>query len=171
MQEERRENPDTKEIVKSSITVPAENNAEIDELYKKMDDNSTYLIFSVGKKLYAIKTMFIQEIMHSAKIYPLPFVPEYIEGIVNCRGLPFTVVNTIKMADIKDEEISGGTVLVFKREDDNFGIHISNIEMFFEPEEQDIKAEGIRYKMNLIPFFDVDSIEERLLEDLQEKEE
>ena len=68
-------------------------------------------------------------------------------------------------------EIKGGTVLVFKRKDDNFAIHISNIEMFFEPEEQDIRANGIRYKMNIIPFFDADFIENRMKQDLREDED
>ncbi len=144
---------------------------EIEGSFAASEDNLTYLIFSVGKKFFAIKTVYIQEIMHSAKIHPLPFVPDYIEGVVNCHGTPFTVVNTLKMLGEKDTEITGGTVLVFKRKDDNFAIHISNIEMFFEPEEQDIRLEGIRYKMNLIPFFDTDSIEVTMRNDLLEKEE
>jgi len=49
----------------------------------KEEVNESYLIFSVQKTLYSIKTSNVQEIMHSAKIHPLPFVPEYIEGVVN----------------------------------------------------------------------------------------
>lgn len=133
------------------------------------DSNSgaSFLVFSVKKKLFAISTSFIQEIMHSAKIHPIPFVPDYIEGLVNCRGVPFTVVNTAKMEGEEDTEIEGEKVLVFKRNDDQLAIHISNIEMFFEPEENDIRAEGIRYKMNLIPFFDADAVEEKLTADLK----
>ncbi len=128
---------------------------------------SGFLVFSVKKALYAIKTSSVKEIMHSAKIHPLPFVPDYIEGIVNCRGVPYTVVNYAKMINDGENEIEGRTVLVFKREDDQFALHISNIEMFFEPEENDVRADGIRYKMNLIPFFDADGVEKRLLEDLK----
>lgn len=153
-----------------SVQVPA-NESEINELYEVQDENLTYLIFSVGRNFFAIKTLFIKEIMHSAKIHPLPFVPEYIEGVVNCHGTPFTVVNSLKMAGEEKCEIKGGTILVFKRKDDNFAIHISNIEMFFEPEENDIRAEGIRYKMNIIPFFDADLIETRMKEDLKEEDD
>lgn len=157
------------QAAKNEIVKPDQ--AEINELYEVQDENLTYLIFSVEKSFFAIKTLFVKEIMHSAKIHPLPFVPEYIEGVVNCHGTPFTVVNTLKMTGEAKSEIAGGTVLVFKRKDDNFAIHISNIEMFFEPEENDIRAEGIRYKMNIIPFFDADLIEERMKQDLREKEE
>ncbi len=128
---------------------------------------ANFLVFSVKKELFAISTVYVQEIMHSAKIHPLPFVPDYIEGVVNCRGIPYTVVNIKKMDGNQNCEIEGATVLVFKREDDQFAIHISNIEMFFEPEENDIRADGIRYKMNLIPFFDANLVEKRLLADLK----
>ncbi|MBR4630369.1 MAG: chemotaxis protein CheW [Treponema sp.] len=145
--------------------------AEINELYEVQDENLMYLIFSVGESFFAIKTLFVKEIIHSARIHPLPFVPDYIEGVVNCHGTPFTVVNTLKMNGEEKSEIKGGTVLVFKRKDDNFAIHISNIEMFFEPEEQDIRVNGIRYKMNIIPFFDADFIENRMKQDLREDED
>lgn len=154
------------EIVSAAVSGPEVNAECVDS-----DENQTYLIFSVGETLFAIKTLLVKEIMHSAKIHPLPFVPEYIEGVVNCHGTPFTVVNTLKMAGNEECEIKGGTVLVFKRKDDNFAIHISNIEMFFEPEEQDIRVDGIRYKTEIIPFFDAESIEDRMKEDLREKED
>ena len=46
-------------------------------------------------------------------------------------------------------------------------IDIGNI---FEPDENDIKADGIRYKLNLIPYFDADDVENTLRKDLREKE-
>ena len=66
--------------------------------------------------------------------------------------------------------MSNRPVLVFRREDDQFAILISSIELFFEPEKEDILTEGIKYKTKLIPFFDVDSIETVLRHDLREEE-
>ncbi len=151
--------------------MPATDEDKINELYETVDENLTYLIFSVGKESFAIKTLLVQEIMHSAKIHPLPFVPDYIEGVVNCHGVPFTVVNTLKMSGSQECDIEGGKVLIFKRDDDNFAIHISNIEMFFEPEDKDILSEGIRYKMNIIPFLNADFIEQSMIHDLWEEED
>ncbi len=132
--------------------------------------NESYLIFSVHKTLYSIKTSNVQEIMHSAKIHPLPFVPKYIEGVVNCRGVPYSVVNLLKLENVEDSDMTNMPVLVFKREDDQFALHISSIELFFEPEKEDILANGIKYKQKLIPFFDADSIEATLRRDLREEE-
>ena len=134
------------------------------------DSAFSFLVFSVKKKRFVIQTSLVQEIMHSAKIHPLPFVPSYIEGVVNCRGIPYTVVNIATMAGEEDCNIDGQTVLVFKRNDDQLALHISNIELFFEPEENDVRADGIRYKMNLIPYFDSDYIETQLKKDLRERE-
>lgn len=135
-----------------------------------VNGGEAYLIFSILGERWAFKTSFVQEIIHAAKIHPLPFVPDYIEGVVNCHGIPYTVVNTQKMAGKADAEITGGTVLVFKRDDDECAIKISNIEVFFEPEKTDIKSDGIVFKKELIPFFDMEEIEARLLEDLTEDE-
>ena len=134
------------------------------------ETNESYLIFTIHKRLYAIKNTNVQEIMHSAKIHPLPFVPDYIEGMVNCRGVPYTVVNLLKMEKEEDCDIPQMTVLVFRREDDQFAIHITGIELFFEPEEEDITAEGVKYKSRIIPFFDIDAIEATLCQDLREED-
>ena len=134
------------------------------------ETNENYLIFTIHKGLFAIKNTNVQEIMHSAKIHTLPFVPDYIEGVVNCRGVPYTVVNLLILNKEENTDMTGMPVLVFRRDDDQFALHISSIELFFEPEKEDIQNEGIKYKSKLIPFFDVDSIEEALRRDLREEE-
>ena len=134
------------------------------------ETNESYLIFTIHDRLYAIKNTNVQEIMHSAKIHPLPFVPDYIEGMVNCRGVPYAVVNLLKMEKKENFEIPQMTVLVFRRDDDQFAIHITGIELFFEPEEEDISSEGIKYKSRIIPFFDIDAIETALCEGLREED-
>ena len=91
------------------------------------DINDSYLIFSVHKSLYSIKTSNVQEIMHSAKIHTLPFVPDYIEGVVNCRGVPYTVVNLLILNKEENTDMTGMPVLVFRRDDDQFALHISSI--------------------------------------------
>ncbi len=140
------------------------------EEINELANENNYLIFSVQKNLYSIKTSNVQEIMHSAKIHPLPFVPQYIEGVVNCRGLAYSVINLIKLENNEDYDMTNMPVLVFRREDDQFAIHISSIELFFEPEPEDILPEGIKYKSKLIPFFDADAIEAALRRDLREEE-
>ncbi len=148
--------------------IDAKAEEEISELYE--GSQGSYLIFSIKEHRYALRSSLIQEIIYGSKIHTIPFAPDYIEGVLNCRGNPFTVINVLKMNKIEDNEINEKVFLLFKREDDNFCIHISNIEVFFEPEEDDILADKVKYKFKYIPIFDADSIEERLCEDLGKDE-
>ena len=66
----------------------------------------------------------------------------------------------------ENSDINEKVFLLFKRDDDNFCIHISNIEVFFEPEEDDILPDKVKYKFKFIPIFDADRIEEKLCDDL-----
>ena len=137
---------------------------EINKLYSSKDNS--YLVFSIHSNRFAYKSSNIQEIMYDAKIHKIPFAPEYIEGVLNCRGTPYTVVNTLKMNNEENAEIQEKIFLLFKRDDDQFCIHLSNIDVFFEVEEDDVLEDGVKYKQKLIPLFNSDSVEERLCKDL-----
>jgi len=137
---------------------------EINELYSV--NSSSYLIFDIHGHRYAYKSSNVKEIMYGAKIHPIPFVPDYIEGVLNCRGNPYTVVNTLKMNNEEDSDIEEKIFLLFKRDDDQLCIHISNIELFFEPEEEDIFEDSVKYKLKVIPLFDAERVEHKLCQDL-----
>lgn len=62
------------------------------------------------------------------------------------------------------------TVLVFRREDDQFALHISSIELFFEPEAEYIHSDGVKYKGHIIHYFNFELIETILCHDLREEE-
>ncbi|MBR6154004.1 MAG: chemotaxis protein CheW [Treponema sp.] len=141
---------------------------EITELYE--GKQGSYLIFSVGKHRYALNSSLIKEIMYGVKIHGIPFTPDYIEGVLNCRGVPFTVVNLLKMAKEENSDIAESVFLLFNRDDDQFCLHISNIEVFFEPEEDDILEDKVKYKFKFIPLFNADKIEETLCKDLGKDE-
>ena len=144
------------------------NEAQIEKLYNGND--SSYLIFSIHSKRYALKSTMIQEIMYDMRIHVIPFTPNYIEGVLNCRGVPYTVINVLKLDNAEESEIAEKVFLLFKRDDDQFCIHISNIEVFFEPEEDDIFEDKIKYKLKYIPLFDVDRLEEAMCRDLGKEE-
>ena len=144
--------------------VDAKTAEEIKELYE--GNESSYLVFSIKNHQYAFKSSLIQEIVYGSKVHAIPFAPEYIEGVINCRGNPYAVINVLKMDKEENNDIEERVFLLFKRDDDNFCIHISNIEVFFEPEEDDVYPDKVKYKFKFIPIFDADRIEEVLCNDL-----
>ena len=144
--------------------VDAKTAEEIKELYEGKE--SSYLVFYIKNHLYAFKSSLIQEIVYGSKVHAIPFAPDYIEGVINCRGNPYAVINVLKMDKEENNDIEERVFLLFKRDDDNFCIHISNIEVFFEPEEDDVYPDKVKYKFKFIPIFDADRIEEVLCNDL-----
>ena len=80
------------------------NEAQIEKLYNGND--SSYLIFSIHSKRYALKSTMIQEIMYDMRIHVIPFTPDYIEGVLNCRGVPYTVINVLKLDNADESEIA-----------------------------------------------------------------
>jgi purine-binding chemotaxis protein CheW len=107
---------------------------------KKM---TTWLIFSMVKKKYAIRSADVLEIIRDVSVYKLPFMPSYIEGVLNRRGDPFTVINPRALIGDTDTDAPAEPLfLILKRDDDQLALHISDILFFTEMEEGDL---------NLIP--------------------
>lgn len=138
------------------------------------ENTVSFLIFSVNKRFYAIDISLVQEIAQNAKVHPLPFVPFYIEGVINCSGTAYVAVNPIVLFPNKEQKedinIETQNFLIFKRNDDQFCMHISAIEIFYEVQEEDLEdvvQDGwLIYKDRKIKIFNPDDIENRLLKDL-----
>lgn len=121
---------------------------EIEERKSGDDSNSSnvvsektnWLIFDICGKKYAIKSTEVHEIIRDMKVYKLPFLPSYIEGVINRRGDPFTVINPLVI--LEDNESSKvpeqPLFLVLKRDDDQISLHISDILLFYEIDNSDL---------------------------------
>jgi chemotaxis signal transduction protein len=74
--------------------------AEI-ELSQKLDDqgevatldDTKYIIFTAGTRLYALLADDVQEIMLGSEIHYLPFLPPFVRGLINRLGEPLTVLD------------------------------------------------------------------------------
>ncbi len=123
------------EEVVEQIEEQCEERAEIVE-EKKL---TTWLIFSIAEKKYAMRSADVLEIIRDVAVYKLPFMPSYIEGVLNRRGDPFTVINPRSL--IGDEETSSPEeplFMILKRDDDQISIHISDILFFTDIEDGDL---------------------------------
>lgn len=50
---------------------------------------TTWLIFLISGKKYAVRSSDVVEIISDLQVYKLPFMPKYIEGVLNRRGGSF----------------------------------------------------------------------------------
>lgn len=161
------------EIIEQIVQDSSEKTEVIEE--KKM---VTWLIFSVVGKKYAVKSGDVLEIIRDVAVYKLPFMPDYIEGVLNRRGDPFTVINPRSLiGDTDTTPPEAPLFLIFKRSDDQLSIHISDILFFAEIEEDGLNQipekneEGfflgtIAYKGEEIPALNPNAFEILIRKDL-----
>ena len=102
---------------------------------------TTWLIFLISGKKYAVKSSDVVEIISDLSVYHIPFMPKYIEGILNRRGEPFTVVNPNSIfEEIPDTAPPEKSLfMIFKRQDDQLSLHISDILLFTKIEDTELK--------------------------------
>ena len=102
---------------------------------------TTWLIFLISDKKYAVPSSDVVEIISDLSVYKLPFMPEYIEGLLNRRGEPYTVVKPNPIFDQDPAALPPEKELymIFKRDDDQLSLHISDILLFTKIEDSNLK--------------------------------
>ena len=141
-------------------------------------EKTSWLVFSICGKKYAVRSCEVREIIRAPAVYKLPFLPPYIEGVINRRGDPFTVINPLALIDSGSEAVPPEPLfLILKRDDDQLSLHISDILFFHEIENTELHAianaedNGIflgtfEYKGEEIPAVNTDTFELILQKDL-----
>ncbi len=113
---------------------------------------TTWLIFLISGKKYAVRSSDVVEIISDLQVYKLPFMPKYIEGVLNRRGDPFTVINPNLIinqdADAASPEKS--IFMIFKRSDDQLALHISDILLFTKKDIKKCKNAYRNYDIIII---------------------
>ena len=85
-----------------------------------------YLIFEIQRELYASVLGNVAEIMDPPSIYPLPKVPRYYKGVMNCHGRPVTVVDlSLICKDVPSS--SPGKIIVLNGKAANLALLVDNV--------------------------------------------
>ena len=142
----------------------------IDEMNKKTEEQVEsvaeetvmWLVFAIGNEPFAIPSSEVGEIIRDVTVYPLPFLPAYVDGVINRRGDPCAVINPVTLLDrqpaetkeddeteeedniqvvsrkknIAKEPVS--LFLVLNRDDDQLCLRITDILFFHESRKTDV---------------------------------
>ena len=102
---------------------------------------TTWLIFLISGKKYAVRSCDVVEIISDLSVYKLPFMPKYVEGVLNRRGDPFTVINPNPIFEdqAEAEPPRKSLFMIFKQDDDQISLHISDILLFTRIEDTNLK--------------------------------
>jgi purine-binding chemotaxis protein CheW len=70
-----------------------------------------FLSFTLEDKFFGVPLENVKEIVEETEITPVPLSSEYLEGVMNLRGEPITVVNLRKKIGLKGASTSREIIL------------------------------------------------------------
>lgn len=107
-----------------------------DTVEKVESKKATWLIFTIGKnKFYALPAGMVKEILRDTPIFSLPFVPEYLKGVVNRYGDPYAVIDP---AMLINEEPQSTSLFIVLNSDSHTCFQISDVKDFYITDENDV---------------------------------
>lgn len=138
---------------------------EIDEGQDEKNQK-TWLLFKSEGGTYAIDSLEIREVLRNHTIYPLPFTPDYIKGVVNYSGKPFAVVD---FAILQGLEKTNARFFLVLGGDDDIAIQVMDIVEFYSAEdveeqiltdrtEADLFSHTINIGKVIVPVIDVNAL-------------
>ncbi|MDH4100378.1 MAG: chemotaxis protein CheW [Nitrospirota bacterium] len=97
------------------------------------------LVFELGHERYGLRIADIQEVVKSAKVFPVPSTPSYINGVINLRGNIVCVVNpVIKMGGSEATQQQENRIIVVKYGNSSVGILVDRIIDVVDISETDV---------------------------------
>lgn len=105
------------------------------EVVKQKTDHAIWLIFTIGEKRFAIPAETVKEILKDATVFPLPFVPFYVDGILNRYGDPYVVINP---ATLEGYDAPKSLLFIVLNHESHSCLRITDVKDFFSASEKDI---------------------------------
>lgn len=100
------------------------NNEEI--LDSKIDD--LYMVFVINNQKYALSSKYITEIIEILPITKLPFLPEYMKGIINLRSTIIPVMDARMRFGMEPIEYSERTcIIIIENEANKIGLIVDAV--------------------------------------------
>ena len=100
------------------------NNEEI--LDSKMDD--LYMVFVINNQKYALSSKYITEIIEILPITKVPFLPEYMKGIINLRSTIIPVMDARMRFGMEPIEYSERTcIIIIENEANKIGLIVDAV--------------------------------------------
>ena len=100
---------------------------------------ATWLIFTIGanedKVLCALPAGQVKEILRDSTIFPLPFVPSYVDGVLNRYGDPYVVIDP---AVITGKPAQKTLLFIVINDETHTCLRINDVKDFYTAAESDV---------------------------------
>ena len=91
---------DMDETLYSEIKENQENN-ETQGNSPESKELKTWLAFKLQDGTYAIDSGGVREVLRNNEVFPMPFIPSYIKGVLNFYGKPYAVVDFMMLQNMQ----------------------------------------------------------------------
>lgn len=143
-----------------------ENSSESGENTKQ----KTWLLFKSFDSFYALESSNVREVLRKNDVFPIPFTPSYIKGVLNYYGKPYAVVDFALLQNLT--KTTASLFLVLNNSGD-IALQIDDIIDFYssddveeqqivERSEYDFFSQTITINKIIAPVIDVDAIEKKV---------
>ena len=146
---------------------------EVEEQLAAEEQN--FLLFSINSKKYALSSNFVRELLKDIEVFPLPFVPSYIDGVLNRYGDSYAVIEPAYLFNDSKQESS--LFLVFNDENkicirisDVYDFHtipVSSIRTFTEDDSSKYFEGIFKYNDDDVLIIRKDSVVEKIEKDFE----
>lgn len=145
---------------------------------EKPEDDWPYLIFSSGDEKYAVESSSVKEIVRNNVIYPVPFAPAYVKGIINCYSSPVAAVDWSMFLGREEQVKRKETIFLVLKDCDDIALLVNNIEefkytaevtrqIFPQTEEHGCFSGTISWENSIIPLLDLKAATDKIRGDLE----
>ncbi len=95
-----------------------------------------YLIFTLKDEEFAIEIGRVVEILRPQKVFEMPELPEFLQGVINVRGMIIPVVDMRKRLRVPPSEKAMIVVIYSGR--DRLGLIVDDVKEIIEIEDKEI---------------------------------
>ena len=145
---------------------------------EKAEDDWPSLIFSSGGEKYAVESSSVKEIVRNNTIYPVPFAPAYVKGIINCYSSPVAAVDWSLFLGQEEQARRKETIFLVLKDCEDIALLVGNIEEFKYPaevtrqlfpqsEEHGSFSGTISWEDKMVPLLDLEAATEKIRGDLE----
>lgn len=132
-----------------------------------------WLVFTMNEAFYALPTSFVKEILRDSEVFPIPFVPSFINGVLNRYGDPYAVIDPALLLGKKKQETS---LFIVINDESRSCLRITDVIEFHSTNESDVRkfteAEqyldgSIEYNGNEVFIVNAQAILDKVLNELK----
>ena len=99
-----------------------------------------FVVFKLGKEEYGVNIMQVQEIGSYLEPVKVPNTPEFIEGVINLRGIVIPVINLKKRFNISGQNLTENTrTVVVNLKDKQVALIVDDASEVLTLDEADIQ--------------------------------